>query len=199
MYSDTSKAPPFAFSSAAKIFLTRSLEMRQRVLGPDHPDCAQSLNNLAALHTERREYETAEDMYEKALDIRKKALSPDHPSLAYTLKHLAMLYKRRVRHVPVDTETEQLISCLFLFSETHINVCVVQGKLEKAAPLYELSLEIREKSFGPKHPSVATALVNLAVIYCQLVRIIKFLFYITKYRHFLNYLHILVFVMSMSC
>lgn len=48
-------------------------------------------------------------------------------------------------------------------------VCVAQGKLEKAAPLYELSLEIREKSFGPKHPSVATALVNLAVIYCQLV------------------------------
>lgn len=73
--------------------------MRQRVLGPDHPDCAQSLNNLAALHTERREYETAEDMYERALDIRKKALSPDHPSLAYTLKHLAMLYKRRVRHM----------------------------------------------------------------------------------------------------
>lgn len=47
---------------------------------------------------------------------------------------------------------------------------VWQGKLAKAAPLYELSLEIREKSFGPKHPSVATALVNLAVIYCQLVR-----------------------------
>ena len=49
-------------------------------------------------------------------------------------------------------------------------MCVGQGKLEKAVPLYELSLEIREKSFGPKHPSVATALVNLAVIYCQLVR-----------------------------
>lgn len=71
--------------------------MRQRVLGPEHPDCAQSLNNLAALHTERRDYEAAEDMYEKALEIRKRALSPDHPSLAYTLKHLAMLYKRRVR------------------------------------------------------------------------------------------------------
>lgn len=50
-------------------------------------------------------------------------------------------------------------------------LCSVQGKLEKAVPLYELSLEIREKSFGPKHPSVATALVNLAVIYCQLVRL----------------------------
>lgn len=92
------KIPHFALISAAKVFLSRSLEMRQRVLGPDHPDCAQSLNNLAALHTEKREYETAEDMYERALEIRKKALSPDHPSLAYTLKHLAMLYKRRVRH-----------------------------------------------------------------------------------------------------
>lgn len=38
-------------------------------------------------------------------------------------------------------------------------------------PLYELALEIREKSFGPKHPSVATALVNLGVLYCQLVRL----------------------------
>lgn len=92
-----SKIAKFVFSSTAKVFLSRSLEMRQRVLGADHPDCAQSLNNLAALHTERKEYEMAEDMYERALDIRKKALSPDHPSLAYTLKHLAILYKRRVR------------------------------------------------------------------------------------------------------
>ncbi|TRZ00140.1 hypothetical protein DNTS_030921 [Danionella cerebrum] len=75
--------------------LSRSLEMRQRVLGSDHPDCAQSLNNLAALHSERKEYENAEELYERALEIRKRALAPDHPSLAYTLKHLAMLYKRR--------------------------------------------------------------------------------------------------------
>lgn len=106
-------------SSAAKIFLTRSLEMRQRVLGPDHPDCAQSLNNLAALHTERREYETAEDMYEKALEIRKRALSPDHPSLAYTLKHLAMLYKRRVRHVLSSSSLSFL-----LLAEKLMNMCV---------------------------------------------------------------------------
>jgi len=70
--------------------------MRQRVLGPEHPDCAQSLNNLAALHSERHEYQAAEELYQRALELRTAALSPDHPSLAYTLKHLAMLYKRRV-------------------------------------------------------------------------------------------------------
>lgn len=62
-------------------------------------------------------------------------------------------------------------------------MCVVQGKLEKAVPLYELSLEIREKSFGPKHPSVATALVNLAVIYCQLVRM--FIMFLISLNHIL--------------
>lgn len=102
--------------SAARVFLSRSLEMRQRVLGPEHPDCAQSLNNLAALHTERRDYEAAEDMYEKALEIRKRALSPDHPSLAYTLKHLAMLYKRRVRRGQKNTTDVDVGRFYFIFS-----------------------------------------------------------------------------------
>ncbi|CAB1344969.1 unnamed protein product, partial [Coregonus sp. 'balchen'] len=36
------------------------------------------------------------------------------------------------------------------------------GKLDKSVPKHELALDIRENSFGPKHPSMATALVNLA-------------------------------------
>lgn len=80
----------------AEQFLKRSLEMRERVLGPDHPDCAQSLNNLAALCNEKKQYDKAEELYERALDIRRRALAPDHPSLAYTVKHLAILYKKTV-------------------------------------------------------------------------------------------------------
>ena len=38
-----------------------------------------------------------------------------------------------------------------------------------AEPLYKQAVEIREKSFGLHHPSVATALVNLAVLYSQQV------------------------------
>lgn len=70
--------------------------MRERLLGPDHPDCAQSLNNLAALYNEKKQYDKAEELYERALDIRRRALAPDHPSLAYTVKHLAILYKKTV-------------------------------------------------------------------------------------------------------
>ena len=46
-----------------------------------------------------------------------------------------------------------------------------QNKLDKAEPLYQQSVEIRERSFGAQHPAVATALVNLAVLYSNQVRL----------------------------
>ena len=42
------------------------------MLGPDHPDIAQSLNNLAALYNDRKQYDKAEPLYERALKIRSK-------------------------------------------------------------------------------------------------------------------------------
>ncbi|CAB1349492.1 unnamed protein product [Coregonus sp. 'balchen'] len=159
----------------SKVFLTRSLEMRQRVLGPDHPDCAQSLNNLAALHTERREYETAEDMYERALDIRKRALSPDHPSLAYTLKHLAMLYKRRGKlekavplyELALDIREKSFGPKHPSVATALVNLAVLYCHLKKhseALPLYEQALRVYEDSLGRSHPRVGETLKNLAVL-----------------------------------
>src|SRR5674536_180127 len=39
------------------------------------------------------------------------------------------------------------------------------GDYEKALPLYQRALDIREKVLGPQHPSVATTLNNLAGLY----------------------------------
>ena len=58
--------------STAESFFTRALEMREAVLPPEHPDLAQSLNNLAALYHDRRQYERAEPLYQRALQLRLK-------------------------------------------------------------------------------------------------------------------------------
>lgn len=57
---------------ASESLLKRSLEMREATLGSDHPDIAQSLNNLAALYNDRKQYDKAEPLYERALQIRLK-------------------------------------------------------------------------------------------------------------------------------
>ena len=46
--------------------------MREAVLPEDHPDLAQSLNNLAALYHDRKQYDKAEPLYERALQLRLK-------------------------------------------------------------------------------------------------------------------------------
>ena len=46
--------------------------MRENVLGENHTDTAQSLNNLAALYNDTKQFDKAQQLYERALAIRKK-------------------------------------------------------------------------------------------------------------------------------
>jgi len=45
----------------------------------------------------------------------------------------------------------------------------LQGELDKAAAYYTSLVDSKERSFGTSHPSVATALVNLGILYSQMV------------------------------
>ena len=70
-----------------------ALRIRQKVLGPEHPDTATSLNNLAVLYQDMGEYAKAEPLYQEALRIRQKVLGPEHPDTATSLNNLAALYQ----------------------------------------------------------------------------------------------------------
>lgn len=69
-----------------------TLRIREKTLGPEHPDVAGSLNNLAYVYYEQGKYVQAEPMYARALSIRKSVLGPDHPAVAESLNNLASLY-----------------------------------------------------------------------------------------------------------
>ena len=63
----------------ATVIAERSLAWREVELGPEHPDTANSLNNLAGLNYSQGLYAKAEPLYQRALAIREKALGPEHP------------------------------------------------------------------------------------------------------------------------
>ena len=63
------------------------------MLGPDHPDTALSLNNLAALYRAQGKLTEAEPLYRRALEICERVLGPDHPDTALSLNNLAALYR----------------------------------------------------------------------------------------------------------
>ena len=66
----------------AEPLLGRALAIKEKALGPEHPDTATSLNNLAGLYWLMGDYAKAEPLLQRALAIREKAVGAEHPDTA---------------------------------------------------------------------------------------------------------------------
>jgi tetratricopeptide (TPR) repeat protein len=75
----------------------RAFAMWEKALGPDHPDAATSLSNLALLYEAQGRYAYAEPLYQRALAINEKALGPEHPDVATVLENYARLLREMRR------------------------------------------------------------------------------------------------------
>jgi hypothetical protein len=58
------------------------LAIWEKALGPDHPDVATGLNNLAQLYQAEGRYAEAEPLLKRVSTIQGKSLGPDHPGFA---------------------------------------------------------------------------------------------------------------------
>ncbi len=69
-----------------------ALQVAQQNDGPDHPNVALSLSNLAELYEARMEYAKAEPLYKRSLEILEKKFGQEDPFLVPTLLNMASLY-----------------------------------------------------------------------------------------------------------
>ncbi len=76
----------------------------EKALGPEHPQVAAGLNNLALLYKTQGKYTEAEPLYRRALAIVEKALGPEHPNAAQVLGNYAELLRKTNR----DAEAAKL-------------------------------------------------------------------------------------------
>jgi tetratricopeptide (TPR) repeat protein len=79
----------------AEALCQRALALREKVLGPDHLDVAQSLNNLALLYYAQGQYDKAEALYQRKLAILEKTHGPRHPDVVRSLKNFEALQARK--------------------------------------------------------------------------------------------------------
>ncbi|CAN0373132.1 unnamed protein product, partial [Laminaria digitata] len=75
----------------AKPLYERSQAIREKVLGPEHPEVAQSLNNRAGVGN----YAEAEPLCKRAMVIWEAKLGSDHPCVATGLNNLARLLREQ--------------------------------------------------------------------------------------------------------
>ena len=151
------------------------LTLRQRRYGPEHPEVAQSLNNLALVLESQGKYAEAETLHQKALALRQKLLGPEHPDVATSLNNLALVLDSQGKY----GEAEMLLRKALALRQKLLgpehpevaqslnNLAAVlhrQGKYAEAETLYQKSLALYQKRLGAEHPEVAQSLNNLAYV-----------------------------------
>ena len=62
----------------------RALAIREERLGGDHPNVADTLNDMAAVYYTTKRYREARPLFERALAIQERVLGEDHPHTAVT-------------------------------------------------------------------------------------------------------------------
>ena len=77
----------------AKALEERALAITEAAHGPDHPDVATRLNNLALTLRALGQPEAARPLQERALAITETAYGPDHPDVATRLSNLALILR----------------------------------------------------------------------------------------------------------
>jgi CHAT domain-containing protein/predicted negative regulator of RcsB-dependent stress response len=160
----------------AQGMLERALGIRERTIGPDHPDIAFTLTLLANIAYYRQEFAKAEPLYQRAIAMLEKTLPPEHPQVAMRLNNLGIVYLNRndfakseqlhrraleIREHSLAPDHPDIAQSLINLADVYIN----KGDLPSAEPLLLRAVAIFETVFGPDNLNVSYPLVNLGGIY----------------------------------
>jgi len=157
-------------------FYGKALNIREKVLGKEHPDTATTYNNMATAYQAQGEYECALEYYGKALNIRKKVLGKEHPDTAAIYNNMAGVYQVQYDY---KCALEYYVKALNIAEKilgkehpntatTYNNIALVyqlQFDYECALGYYMKALNIFENVLGKEHPDTATTYNNIAGVY----------------------------------
>jgi hypothetical protein len=161
------------YSSEAKELQFQVLELRNRVLGVEHPDTIWAMANLAATYRNLEKHLEAEKLETQVLDTRNRILGVEHPDTIWAMANLAATW----RNMGKLTEAEKLeIQVLNVrnrilgvdhpdtfWAMTNLAATLRSlGKCTEAEKIETKILDSRNRRFGAEHPDTIWAMANLA-------------------------------------
>ena len=150
----------------------RAMQVRERVLGAEHPDTLTSVNNLAALYRGQGRYAEAEPLYQRAVTVSERVLGPEHPDTLSSVDNLAALYQSQGRYAEAEPLYQRALAASErVLGAEHPNTLASvnnlafwyerQGRHAEAEPLYQRALDGTERVLGKDHPHTKLVRENL--------------------------------------
>ena len=120
-----------ALYNNAEPLYRRALKINEAAVGPDHPNVAIRLNNLAQLLQATNRLAEAEPLYRRALEIGEAAVGPDHPTVAIRLNNLAQLLQATNRLAEAEPLMRRALNIVEdSLGPDHPNTQTVRGNLQ---------------------------------------------------------------------
>ncbi len=164
-----------ALHAAAEQLKRSALTIDERTDGPNSPQVALRLNNLARSPHDLNRSSEAEPLMRRALAIDEQSYGTEHPRVAVRLNNLAQLLKDTNRLV----EAEPMMRRALAIDEQsygggHPDVAIdlnnlakllqATNRLAEAEPMMRRALDIFRSSLGDEHPSTLTVSFNYALL-----------------------------------
>ncbi|HYH94860.1 tetratricopeptide repeat protein [Hyalangium sp.] len=158
-----------------------ALALREKVLGPEHPEVASSLSDLGNVFQKQGQYEKVRQMDARVLAIREKVLGPEHPSVAAALNNVGADFWEMGQYEEARAAFARGLALRErVLGPEHPSVAASLnnlglvlgdlGRYEEARVASARALAIREKALGAEHPDAAASLNNVGLALLNLGR-----------------------------
>jgi tetratricopeptide (TPR) repeat protein len=157
----------------AQSLLQRSINLAEKIHGPDSAAVAELVNNSGSVLHDRGDLEGAEAAYRRALAIDESVPGDNGAAVVRDLNNLGLLlYERGELDSAGKILQRNLVLRKSIYSPDHIEVTTAmnnlglvlcgRGNLVGAEALHRRALALDEVTLGLDHPVIATDLVNLS-------------------------------------
>ncbi|GHE32610.1 hypothetical protein GCM10017673_39290 [Streptosporangium violaceochromogenes] len=144
------------------------LTIRERALGPDHPDTLGTRYSIARIAGLQGRYAEAEQGYREILTIREQALRPDHPDTLAVQYSIAQAIGGQGRYTEAEQRYREILTLYEQTLGTHhpdtltIRYSIAQaiggqGRYTEAEQRYREILTLYEQTLGTHHPHTLAA------------------------------------------
>jgi tetratricopeptide (TPR) repeat protein len=162
--------------ASAEEFLRLSLDVREKMLGQEHPDTLTSVSQLGSVLESQGKYDAAEVLHRRALEGYEKVLGREHPHTLIGVSNLGSVLESQGKY----DEAEAMYRRALEGSEKVLgrehpdtlasvgnlgSVLESQGKYDEAEVMHRRALEGYENVLGREHPDTLNSVHHLAFLF----------------------------------
>ncbi len=159
----------------AESLLRQAVQIRRRILGPDHPDTLRSQADLSITLLQNGHLSEAETLQKQTLASMRRVLGPDNPGTLKSMNTLAVLLLNEGRYPEAEALAREALDLRRrVLGPEHpdtlksLHNLALATRAERHYPeaenLFRQVSEIERRTLGPDHPQTLKATINLGEI-----------------------------------